>query len=165
MARADAPADGGAGGFLDLVERVGNKVPHPAILFLWLCIGVIVLSQLLAWAGVGATYEVVKPDPQSDGDPRVQGTLNQLFRAQANLQTTDSLKFDIAAKVASVLPNGTLVPPPPSTPCSSAGTVVFWAKQATAERAIAATIARRIIRLPPARHRPSSAPGGAPSPA
>lgn len=51
----------------------------------------------------------VKPDPQSDGDPRVQGTLNQLFRAQANLQTTESLKFDIAAKVASVLPNGTLV--------------------------------------------------------
>ena len=50
---------------LDLIERVGNKVPHPAILFLALCIGVIVLSQLLAWAGVGATYEVVKPTPQS----------------------------------------------------------------------------------------------------
>lgn len=50
---------------LDGIERVGNKVPHPAILFLALCVGVIVLSQLLAWAGVGATYEVVKPDPQS----------------------------------------------------------------------------------------------------
>ena len=50
---------------LDFIERVGNKVPHPAILFLALCIGVIVLSQLLAWAGVGATYEVVKPGPQS----------------------------------------------------------------------------------------------------
>jgi aminobenzoyl-glutamate transport protein len=50
---------------LDLVERVGNKVPHPAILFLWLCIGVIVLSAILAAAGVGATYEVVKPDAQA----------------------------------------------------------------------------------------------------
>jgi len=50
---------------LDFIERVGNKVPHPAILFLALCIGVIVLSQLLAWAGVGATYEVVKPPSQS----------------------------------------------------------------------------------------------------
>ncbi|MCA0332098.1 MAG: AbgT family transporter [Actinobacteria bacterium] len=50
---------------LDLVERVGNKVPHPAILFLWLCIGVIVLSAILAWANVGATYEVVKPDAQA----------------------------------------------------------------------------------------------------
>jgi cysteinylglycine-S-conjugate dipeptidase len=48
------------------IERVGNKVPHPAImLFLALCIGVIVLSQLLAWAGVSATYQVVKPPPRS----------------------------------------------------------------------------------------------------
>ena len=48
---------------LDFIERVGNKVPHPAIMFLALCIGVIVLSQLLAWAGVGATYQVVTPSP------------------------------------------------------------------------------------------------------
>ena len=32
---------------LGVIERVGNKVPHPAILFLALCIGVIVLSALL----------------------------------------------------------------------------------------------------------------------
>ncbi len=70
MSAASAPAgEARTGGamqrVLDVVERVGNKVPHPAILFLALCIGVIVLSQLLAWADVGATYEVVKPDPQS----------------------------------------------------------------------------------------------------
>ncbi len=47
------------------IERVGNKVPHPAIMFLALCIGVIVLSQLMAWAGVGATYQVVAPPDQS----------------------------------------------------------------------------------------------------
>jgi aminobenzoyl-glutamate transport protein len=47
------------------IERVGNKVPHPAIMFLALCIGVIVLSQLMAWAGVGATYQVVEPPDQS----------------------------------------------------------------------------------------------------
>lgn len=50
---------------LDVIERVGNKVPHPAIMFLALCVGVIVLSQVFAWAGVGATYEVVKPPAQS----------------------------------------------------------------------------------------------------
>ena len=49
---------------LDLIERVGNKVPHPAVMFLALCIGVILLSQLLAWIGVSATYEVVQPPPQ-----------------------------------------------------------------------------------------------------
>lgn len=46
---------------LDGIERLGNKMPSPAILFLWLCVGVIVLSQILYWAGVETTYEVVSP--------------------------------------------------------------------------------------------------------
>ncbi len=46
---------------LDAIERGGNRMPHPAILFLALCGGVIVLSQILDWAGVEATYEIVKP--------------------------------------------------------------------------------------------------------
>lgn len=46
---------------LDGIERLGNKMPDPAILFLALCGVVIVLSQVLAWADVKATYEVVKP--------------------------------------------------------------------------------------------------------
>ncbi|MEZ5139741.1 MAG: AbgT family transporter [Acidimicrobiales bacterium] len=46
---------------LGFIERVGNKVPHPAVLFLGLCVGLILLSQVLAWAGWSATYEVVKP--------------------------------------------------------------------------------------------------------
>jgi len=32
---------------LDRIERAGNKMPDPAILFLILCGGVIVLSQIL----------------------------------------------------------------------------------------------------------------------
>jgi aminobenzoyl-glutamate transport protein len=46
---------------LDGIERFGNKMPDPAILFLILCGAVIVLSQILFWFGVKATYEVVKP--------------------------------------------------------------------------------------------------------
>lgn len=46
---------------LDVVERVGNKVPHPAMLFLALCAIVIVLSQILYWADVSVEYDVVKP--------------------------------------------------------------------------------------------------------
>jgi aminobenzoyl-glutamate transport protein len=57
------------------IERVGNKVPHPAIMFLALCIGVILLSQLLAWAGVSATYEVVEPPPQSTEAEYVGGSM------------------------------------------------------------------------------------------
>jgi aminobenzoyl-glutamate transport protein len=46
---------------LNGVERAGNKMPHPAILFLALCGAVIVLSQVLYWFDVKATFEVVKP--------------------------------------------------------------------------------------------------------
>jgi len=48
---------------LDGIERFGNKMPDPAILFLILCGIVIVLSQVLFWFGVKATFEVVKPPP------------------------------------------------------------------------------------------------------
>jgi len=48
---------------LDGIERFGNKMPDPAILFLILCGAVIVLSQILFWFGVKATFEVVKPPP------------------------------------------------------------------------------------------------------
>ena len=30
---------------LDGIERVGNKMPAPAILFLWLCLGVILYAS------------------------------------------------------------------------------------------------------------------------
>ena len=48
---------------LDGIERLGNKMPDPAILFLILCGVVIVLSQILFWTGMKATFEVVKPPP------------------------------------------------------------------------------------------------------
>jgi aminobenzoyl-glutamate transport protein len=48
---------------LDGIERLGNKMPNPAILFLWLCLGVILLSQVLSWLDIKATYEVVAPPP------------------------------------------------------------------------------------------------------
>jgi flagellar L-ring protein FlgH len=51
----------------------------------------------------------VKPAPQTDGDQRVQGNLNIQDRSQGELETTESLKFEIAATVAEVLPNGNLV--------------------------------------------------------
>lgn len=51
----------------------------------------------------------IKPAPQSDGDQRVQGNLNIQDRSQGELETTESLKFEIAATVAAILPNGNLV--------------------------------------------------------
>ncbi len=59
---------------LAFIERVGNKVPHPAIMFIALCVGIIILSQILAWVGVSATYEVVAPPPVSVEENFVGGS-------------------------------------------------------------------------------------------
>src|SRR5262249_28757265 len=48
---------------LDWVERAGNRMAHPAVLFLALCGVVIVLSQVMYWFDVKATYEVVPTPP------------------------------------------------------------------------------------------------------
>ena len=47
---------------LDTVERVGNKVPHPAVIFVWLIVAVIVLSHLFHLLGASATYESINAE-------------------------------------------------------------------------------------------------------
>jgi aminobenzoyl-glutamate transport protein len=59
---------------LGFIERVGNKVPHPAIVFIALCVGVIILSQILHWIGISATYQVVAPPPVSVQESYVGGS-------------------------------------------------------------------------------------------
>lgn len=49
------------------------------------------------------------PDPQSAGEPRIQGTLQQQWRVQSELESRESLTFNVAARVADIRPNGTLV--------------------------------------------------------
>lgn len=51
----------------------------------------------------------VKPSGQSAGDPRLQGQINGLFRAEGELETIESVKFNITATIADIRPNGTLV--------------------------------------------------------
>ena len=76
-ATAPSPHVDGTGGFgeteggfaqraLAWIEKAGNKVPDPAILFLALCGGVIVLSQVLDWINVSISSEVVQHDPAVD---------------------------------------------------------------------------------------------------
>ena len=47
--------------FLDGIERVGNMVPHPVVIFLILIAIVIVLSALLGVVGATVSYETINP--------------------------------------------------------------------------------------------------------
>ena len=48
--------------FLDGVEKVGNMVPHPVVIFLILIAIVIVLSAMLSLFGAAVTFERINPD-------------------------------------------------------------------------------------------------------
>ena len=58
------------------------------------------------WIGL-EKFNAIRPNPQSQGDQRINGTLNELYRAEADLETRESVKFDIAAEVVDIRPNGT----------------------------------------------------------
>jgi aminobenzoyl-glutamate transport protein len=60
---------------LDRIETVGNKVPHPAIIFLGLCVLVIVLSAVLAAFDVRVTYDVVEQPPIAAHEEYVGGSV------------------------------------------------------------------------------------------
>jgi aminobenzoyl-glutamate transport protein len=64
---------------LDGIERLGNKMPDPAILFLILCGVVIVLSQILYWFDFKATYEVVKPPPAAAEETYYGGSVEPTY--------------------------------------------------------------------------------------
>jgi aminobenzoyl-glutamate transport protein len=69
---------GGMQRILDGIEKAGNKVPHPALIFLGLIVIVIVASQILAWTGTSVTTEVAEPataqvEPEYPGGTSVPG--------------------------------------------------------------------------------------------
>jgi aminobenzoyl-glutamate transport protein len=47
---------------LNWIEKVGNKVPHPAVLFSLLAIGVILLSHFCQLLELSVTYERIDPE-------------------------------------------------------------------------------------------------------
>src|SRR5262245_21516050 len=74
----------GMAGFLDFVERVGNKVPHPVVIF-WLLIGlVIAISHIVYMAGASATFETINPDTHAAEMTTV---------AARSLLTADGIRF------------------------------------------------------------------------
>ncbi|MGD9894221.1 MAG: AbgT family transporter, partial [Dehalococcoidia bacterium] len=56
------------------IEKVGNMVPHPAIIFIGLCVLVIVLSAILALFNVSVTYDVIAQPPTPVEETDLTGT-------------------------------------------------------------------------------------------
>ena len=94
MAVDSKPQGGGAGGFLDLVERVGNMVPHPAVIFLLLLALVIVLSHALYLLGTSVTYQTF----DLDTDQLVSHTV-----AVNSLLTADGIRFLFTSMIRNFL--------------------------------------------------------------
>lgn len=63
------------------------------------------LRDWIAISGLSA----VKPSAQNDGDPRIQGQINEVYRADSTLRTRESMVFNIAAEISDIRPNGNLV--------------------------------------------------------
>jgi aminobenzoyl-glutamate transport protein len=78
--------------FLDVVERVGNKVPHPSVIFLILIAVVIVLSYFFHLAGTTADFQVVDP---------VTHEIKDTTTAVRSLITVEGRRF----MLTSVIPN------------------------------------------------------------
>jgi flagellar L-ring protein precursor FlgH len=51
----------------------------------------------------------LKPSPQSDGDPAVNGTLRSQFRAESDMEARDTMTFRMAVRIVDIRPNGNLV--------------------------------------------------------
>jgi aminobenzoyl-glutamate transport protein len=78
--------------FLDGVEKVGNMVPHPVVIFLILIGVVVVLSALLGAVGSGVTFQRINPETH------VIETATTSIRS---LLTADGIRF----MYASLIPN------------------------------------------------------------
>jgi aminobenzoyl-glutamate transport protein len=87
-AAAAAPQEKGAiARLLDFIEVAGNKVPHPVLMFLYLIIGVVILSSVLALAGVSVTETIVVPDAQPEVPTYYQDTTYPGVNAGDTLDT------------------------------------------------------------------------------
>ncbi len=88
----DQENDGFMKRMLDVVEKVGNKVPHPVMIFLFLIVAVFILSHILHFAGASVTQQSV--------DPQTEKLVSTTVDARS-LLTTEGIRFIYT----SVIPN------------------------------------------------------------
>ena len=79
---------------LDAIERVGNKVPHPAVIFILLIIGIIIVSHIVYLFGASATFDSI--NPQTHEPESVTSTAKSLL-------TNEGIRFMYSSVVANFM--------------------------------------------------------------
>jgi aminobenzoyl-glutamate transport protein len=79
---------------LDWVERVGNKVPHPVMIFVYLIGIVIVLSALLSLIGARVTFDAYNP---------ASGDIERMSTEARSLLTIEGIRFMFTGVVANFM--------------------------------------------------------------
>ncbi len=79
---------------LDFIEKAGNRVPHPVMIFLFLMLLVVVLSHALHIAGVSVTQETIDP---------VTDTLQSQTVTARSLLTSEGLRFIYTSVIPSLM--------------------------------------------------------------
>lgn len=88
MSTTSPPAEQKSG-LLNAIERLGNKVPHPVLMFLYLIIGVVILSHVLYVLGVSVTEEIAVPVPYAQELDFYEDTTEPITRHPTEPYDTD----------------------------------------------------------------------------
>ncbi len=88
------PQHTGMAKLLDKIERVGNKVPHPAVIFLILIGLVVLLSHILYLMGVSVTYQSINPETDQ---------IEEITTRAQSLLSGDGIRFMFADVVANFM--------------------------------------------------------------
>jgi aminobenzoyl-glutamate transport protein len=91
---------------LDGIERVGNKVPHPVLMFFYLIIGVLILSQVLDWLDVSVTDVIAEPVPVTVQENYYEDTTQINLEIDPTAEAIEDPKFEIVERTIAI--NGLL---------------------------------------------------------
>ena len=75
-----------SGSILGFIEKIGNKLPNPTMLFVYLSVITILLSFVLERLGVGVSYQAIK-----------DGQISQLSANVVNLLSADSIRTFVSS--------------------------------------------------------------------
>ena len=88
------------GGVLGFIERVGNKLPHPFILFLWLCLILAVVSLICGAAGVSVINPTTGEEVVAQSLISKDGFVWLLNNLLKNYQSFSALGLVLAMQMA-----------------------------------------------------------------